>query len=179
MSEMPTTFTAPTGRVFTYPESLGLCWLVAWRFIMIELAALLTTDEWEHVQLCCSDKSGSLRINAKGLNRHRSLIVDDLAKKYIQLTELDQNEFLRMVPVHERGLLKFVRLGEIPNPFRSEFYADSIGSTQPAWPEMGRCAYLHDLVHWSEFRFQPDYQLRFGGKWYRDLLDHAPALYCP
>lgn len=50
MSEMPATFTAPTGCVFTYPTSLGLCWLVAWRFFMIELAALLTTDEWEHVQ---------------------------------------------------------------------------------------------------------------------------------
>lgn len=175
MSEIPTTFTTPTGRVLTYSKSLPLRWLVAWRFFMIELAELLTTDEWERIRLYYYDKYGSLCIKAKGLDRDQSLLVDDLAEKYTQLTELDRNEFLRMVPVHERHLLKFVRLAEIPNPFRSEFYADSIGSTQPAWPEMGQCAYLHDLVYWCEFRFRPDYQLRFGGKWYRDLLDDAPV----
>ncbi|MDE1715721.1 hypothetical protein PWG14_24965 [Chromobacterium amazonense] len=31
----------------------------------------------------------------------------------MQLTELDQNEFLRMAPVHERGLLKFIRLAKM------------------------------------------------------------------
>lgn len=171
MSDMPTTFTAPTGRVFTYSASLPLRWLVAWRFFLIELAELLTADEWERVQLHHYDKYGSLRIEVRGLDHVKDLLADDLAEKYTQLTELEQDEFLRMVPVHERGLLKFVRLAEIPNPYRSEFYADSIGSTQPYWPELGPCAYTHNLVRWSGFRFQRDYKLRFDGWHYRDLID--------
>lgn len=168
---MPTTFTAPTGRVFTFPTFLPLRWLVAWRFFMIELAELLTADEWERVQLHHYDKYGSLRIEVRGLEHERCLLADDLAEKYTQLTELEQDDFLRMVPVQQRGLLQFVRLAEIPNPFRSEFYADSVGSTQPYWPELGPCAYLHDLVCWSGFRFRPDYKLRFDGLQYRDLAD--------
>lgn len=171
MSEMPTTFTTPTGRVFTYSASLPLRWLVAWRFFMIELAELLTADEWERVQLHHYNKYGSLRIEVRGLEHERCLLADDLAEKYTQLTELGRYEFLRMVTVHERGLLKFVRLAEIPNPYRSEFYADSIGSTQPYWPETGLCAYVNDLVRWSGFRFRPDYKLRFDGWQYRDLID--------
>lgn len=171
MSDMPTTFTAPTGRAFTFPTFLPLRWLVAWRFFMIDLTELLTADEWERVQLRHYDKYGSLRIEVQGLDPERALLVDDLAEKYTQLTELDRDEFLRMIPVHERGLLKFVRLAEIPNPFRSEFYADSVGSTQPYWPELGSCAYTHDLVRWSRFRFRADYKLRFEGCQYRDLID--------
>lgn len=173
MSDMPTTFTAPTGRVFTYSESLPLRWLVAWRFFMIELTKLLTADEWERVRLHCYDKYGSLRIDEQGLEHERFLLADDLVEKYTQLTELDRNEFLRLVPVHERQGLKFVRFAEISNPFRSEFCADSVGSTQPAWPDLGPCAYLHDLVQWSEYRFRPDYRLRFDGQRYRDLIDEG------
>lgn len=173
MNEMPTTFTAPGGRAFTYSESLPLRWLVAWRFFMIELAELLTVDEWARVRLYCYDKDGSLGIDVGGLEGERYFLAADLAERYTQLTELERDEFLRMIPVHKRGSLPFARFAEIPNPFRSEFYADSIGSTQPAWPDLGPCAYPHDLVRWSGFRFQPDYQLRFGGRWYRDLIDEG------
>lgn len=174
MSEMPTTFIAPNGRVFTFPESLPLRWLVTWRFFLIELAKLLTASELERIELRSFDKYGSLRFDVKGLEDERFLLADNLAEKFTQLTELDRNEFLRLVQVHDRQGLKFVRFAEIPNPFRSEFWADSVGSTQPAREAEGPCAYTHDLARWSGFRFQPDYKLRFNGWQYLDLTDESP-----
>lgn len=67
-------------------------------------------------------------------------------------------ELEEMVPVIEN---RYVRLIDIPNPWRSEFVADSKGSTCPIVRGQGDCSYAWDWSRWLSFRSKSDYKARY------------------
>lgn len=66
-----------------------------------------------------------------------------------------------VVPIHKGELTSYVRIIDIPNPWRSEFVADSVGSTCPVIPGEGQCHYPWDWQKWLSFRLKSGYQPRF------------------
>lgn len=81
------------------------------------------------------------------------------------------DELEAVVPVFDN---KFVRLIDIPNPWRSEFVADSRGSTCPIISGEGDCSYILDWYRWLSFRKQLDYKPRYSGG-YRLISDEEAS----
>jgi hypothetical protein len=75
-------------------------------------------------------------------------------------------ELKATVPVYCRpGQLSYVRLIDIPNPYRSEFAVDSIGSTLPLIDGETDCYYAHDWMSWLGYRAIASYALRFPDRY--------------
>lgn len=57
---------------------------------------------------------------------------------------------LDRVPIREVGTIKFVVLDDIPEPWRSQFQRQLIGSCCPGVEgfEIGKCAYAEDWSAW-------------------------------
>ncbi|MFL9903338.1 hypothetical protein PQR71_35280 [Paraburkholderia fungorum] len=80
-------------------------------------------------------------------------------------------ELQSSIPVHKHATGRYVRVRDIPNPYRSEFSADSLLAECPAIPGEGLCHFVGDWAAWLSFRFKPDYQLRYGAASYREITD--------
>jgi hypothetical protein len=77
------------------------------------------------------------------------------------------------VPVYRPpGHLPYVRLIDVPNPYRSEFAADSTGSTRPRVEGEADCYYAHDWSLWLSYRAISSYKLRFPDR-YELITDEA------
>lgn len=75
-----------------------------------------------------------------------------------------QEQLTNMVNIHEcpNSQITYIRLADIPNPYRSQFAADSYGSTNPLIENEGPCAYSWDWLKWLRIRFRSDeYKPRF------------------
>lgn len=76
---------------------------------------------------------------------------------------MNRNELEALVPLHcEVGRIPYVFLRDIPEPYRSEFTADSAGSTMAYYPGEPISHYAHDWQKWLGFRFAPGYKPRYG-----------------
>jgi hypothetical protein len=57
----------------------------------------------------------------------------------------------------------YVRVDDIPLPFREQFISDTRGQTKPLpLGESGACAYVWDWQDWLRYRREPDYAPRFN-----------------
>lgn len=62
---------------------------------------------------------------------------------------MKRDELASAVPIHwHNGRPHFVRLAEIPEPWRSQFRHALIGSAQPALSGEGELAYASDWQQW-------------------------------
>ncbi|MGC0110656.1 hypothetical protein [Ralstonia pseudosolanacearum] len=85
---------------------------------------------------------------------------------------MTRDELTVLVPVHESPTGgRYVRLRDIPNPWRSEFDYDSLGATLPAIAGEAECHWVGDWVKWPSFRFEPDYTPRYDDLVYREISD--------
>lgn len=76
--------------------------------------------------------------------------------------------FLSSVPSHvSPSFGEYVRLSDIPNPFRSEFAGSSAGIPSPLVPGEGWCAYRKDFESWTRRRFS----LSWRGGDFRNIGD--------
>lgn len=63
-------------------------------------------------------------------------------------------ELIDAVPVHwHAGRPYFVRLAEIPEPWRGQFLAELRGSATPALPGEGQLAHVQDWLDWVNGRW--------------------------
>ncbi len=70
---------------------------------------------------------------------------------------MDRVELENLVPVHElSGKPAFVRLVDVPNPFRTECYHDHLCANVPGQ----QCIWVWDWHRWLEARFSGTYQPR-------------------
>lgn len=75
------------------------------------------------------------------------------------LTESISLKALNQVPI-QGG--RYVRAGDIPQPYRDEFIADSHGATMPLPDgEAGACFFAHDYQKWLTYRREPGYAPRY------------------
>lgn len=84
------------------------------------------------------------------------------------------DQLMQSVPVYNvdaTGVLQYVRLKDIPNPYRSEFAADLYDVRVPYVAGQGPCQYAHRWWQWLDRRFAADYALRLGGWKYQELTD--------
>ncbi|MDC6237024.1 hypothetical protein PP724_22940 [Ralstonia solanacearum] len=85
---------------------------------------------------------------------------------------MTREELKGLVPVHKSPTGgHYVRLRDIPNPWRSEFANDSLGSTQPVIAGEAECHFVGDWVKWLSFRFEPDYKMLYDGVVFREISD--------
>ncbi|MFX1689863.1 hypothetical protein PWR05_35980 [Paraburkholderia sp. A2RI-6] len=82
-----------------------------------------------------------------------------------------REELQALVPVRKGLTEHYVRLRDIPNPWRSEFANDSIGATLPAISGEAECHFVGDWVKWLSLRFAPDYRPLYDGVLYREISD--------
>jgi predicted nucleotidyltransferase len=72
----------------------------------------------------------------------------------IRTNNMTRNELIAAVPVHcYNGRRFFVRIAEIPEPWRSQFQHDLRGSAAPALPDEGVLAYAWDWDAWATGRW--------------------------
>ncbi len=69
----------------------------------------------------------------------------------------------RTVPIIQHAYTPYVRLIDIPNPWRSEFFSDALGMGCPVIPGEGPCYYAWDWNKWLDFRSKSRRRTRFGG----------------
>ncbi len=81
-------------------------------------------------------------------------------------TSAQVEELEKKVPIFANHHTPYVRLIDIPNPWRSEFYADSLGTACPIIPGEGPCNYAWDWNTWLDFRSKSNRRTRFGGPVY-------------
>ena len=74
---------------------------------------------------------------------------------------MTKDELIEKVKVYRYMDMPYIRIIDIPNPYRSEFVSDSYGSTCPLIPEEGECHYSWDWEKWLRIRFRESYKLRF------------------
>lgn len=62
---------------------------------------------------------------------------------------MNRDELIACVPVHEyKGRPFFIRIAEIPEPWRAQFLKAIVGSQCPAFEGEGDLAYAWDWKHW-------------------------------
>lgn len=62
---------------------------------------------------------------------------------------MSRDEFIACVPVHEcNGRPFFIRVADIPDPWRVQFLKVLVGSQCPAFEGEGDLAYVWDWEHW-------------------------------
>jgi len=62
---------------------------------------------------------------------------------------MTRDELAKVVPAHDyKGRRFFVRLAEVPEPWRSQFWHDIRGSAVPSFPGEGNLAYAWDWDQW-------------------------------
>ena len=83
---------------------------------------------------------------------------------------MTKDELIEKVKVYRYMDMPYIRIIDIPNPYRSEFVSDSYGSTCPLIPEEGECHYSWDWEKWLRIRFRESYKLRFP-KQYKYISD--------
>jgi hypothetical protein len=67
---------------------------------------------------------------------------------------MNLQELVCAVPVHTRaGQSAFVRIMDIPNPWRNQFIAALHGSACPVVDGAGPVAFAHDWQAWTETRW--------------------------
>ena len=70
---------------------------------------------------------------------------------------MNSEELRAAVPIHPyKGHPYFVRIDEVPEPWRSQFWQALRGAQCPVIPGEGKTAYCHDWLQWV------------GGSWYGD-----------
>lgn len=63
-------------------------------------------------------------------------------------------ELIAVVPIHDyKGRPFFVRLSEVPEPWRTQFWNALAGSAAPAFEGEGRLAYAWDWKDWVSDRW--------------------------
>lgn len=68
---------------------------------------------------------------------------------------MTQDELIAVVAVHEHGGRPyFIRIGDIPEPWQSQFRRATYGAQQPVIDDEGSLAYAWDWLQWV------------GGTWY-------------
>jgi len=75
------------------------------------------------------------------------------------------------VPILEQLGTTYVRLIDIPNPYRSQFSFDSYGSTMPLFDNEGFCHYSWDWEKWLDIRFRTNYSPRYDEADFKILTD--------
>lgn len=88
---------------------------------------------------------------------------------------MEKEELEKLVPIIEQEDMDVVRLIDIPNPYRTEFYIDSSGSTHPLLQGEGICHYSCDWYKWLSIRFNKKikYSHRFQEDMYiQELTDY-------
>lgn len=72
-------------------------------------------------------------------------------------------ELKKAVPIILHGFTPYVRLIDIPNPWRSELFSDALGTGCPTISGEGPCYYAWDWNKWLDFRSKSNRKTRFGG----------------
>lgn len=75
-------------------------------------------------------------------------------------------ELQKTVPIIQHAYTPYIRLIDIPNPWRSEFFSDSLGAACPIITGEGPCYYVWDWNKWLDFRSKSNRRTRFGGPVY-------------
>lgn len=91
-----------------------------------------------------------------------------------------RDELKFSVPVRQKDGVNYVRLADIPNPYRSQFSFDSYGSTMPLFKDEGFCHYSSDWDKWLSIRFSDAYRPRYNEDDFKILTDdmiNAEALW--
>jgi hypothetical protein len=94
--------------------------------------------------------------------------------------EINKDQLLGMVKIHEcpKSQISYIRLIEIPNPYRSQFAADSYGSTNPLIENEGPCSYSWDWLKWVDIRFRyTEYKPRFPEQYHYISDDECTPTY--
>lgn len=80
-------------------------------------------------------------------------------------------ELQALVPVLKNASDRYIRLRDVPNPYRSEFASDCIDASCMDVPGEGPSYLVGDWALWLSSRFQSDYAPRYGGVLYREITD--------
>jgi len=81
-------------------------------------------------------------------------------------TSAQIEELQKKVPIFANHYTPYVRLVDIPNPWRSEFFSDSLGTGCPIIPGEGSCHFAWEWNKWLDFRSKSHRKTRFGGPVY-------------
>ncbi|MFM0140590.1 hypothetical protein [Caballeronia grimmiae] len=84
---------------------------------------------------------------------------------------MTREEMMLLVPVVKGADAHYVRVRDIPNPWRSEFANDSIDAEQPTMPGEAACYFVGDWIKWLALRFEPEYKLLYDGVLYYEITD--------